>query len=70
MVLSRYPDVVRKLREEHERVFSADPDETMRLLREGDPHKLGELEYTEAVIYETLRLFPPGLAARAGGPEG
>lgn len=67
MLLSKAPDVLTKLREEHTRVFSADFDETIEMLRES-PSKLNDLTYTTAVIQETLRLFPVGFSPREGHP--
>jgi cytochrome P450 len=63
MLLSKSPDVVEKLREEHARVFHSDFGETLNILRES-PQKLNDLEYTNAVIQETLRLFPVGFGVR------
>ncbi|KAL2161055.1 hypothetical protein VTH06DRAFT_8768 [Thermothelomyces fergusii] len=63
MLLSAFPDTLRKLREEHDRVFSKDLDETFRLLRD-EPNRVNELHYTTAVINETLRLYPPGMVIR------
>jgi cytochrome P450 len=63
MLLSKSPEVVKKLREEHSRVFHEDSTETLNILRDS-PQKLDELEYTTAVIKETLRLFPVGFGVR------
>lgn len=63
MLLSKSPDVLQKLRDEHTRVFAADFDETVKILRDS-PSKLNELTYTTAVIQETLRLFPVGFGVR------
>lgn len=63
MLLSKSPEVVQKLREEHSEVFHSDFTETVRILRES-PQKLNELKYTTAVITETLRLFPVGFGVR------
>lgn len=63
MLLAKTPEVVRKLREEHTRVFDKDFKETMDLVLQS-PAKLEELEYTAAVIKETLRLFPVGFGVR------
>ena len=63
MLLSKSPEVVKKLREEHSRVFHEDFTETLNILRDS-PQKLDELEYTTAVIKETLRLFPVGFSVR------
>lgn len=68
MLLSVFPDVVRKLREEHDRIFDIDFDRTFELLHK-NPSLLNNLPYTTAVIHETLRLFPIGMVARQAPPK-
>ncbi|KEY74596.1 hypothetical protein S7711_05027 [Stachybotrys chartarum IBT 7711] len=68
MLLSKHPEVVQKLREEHTRVFGADFDATVRLMVES-PEKLPELEYTTCVLKEAMRLFPVGFGVREA-PKG
>jgi cytochrome P450 len=63
MLLSKHPEAVQKLREEHTRVFHANFTETIEILLDS-PQKTSELEYTTAVIKETLRLFPVGFGVR------
>ena len=63
MLLSKSPDVVRKLREEHDRVFDPDLNETLNILN-NSPYQTNSLDYTTAVIKETLRLFPVGFGIR------
>jgi hypothetical protein len=63
MLLSKHPEVVQYLREEHDAVFGKGIDETMRNL-EATPSKLNDLAYTDAVIRETLRLFPVGFGIK------
>jgi cytochrome P450 len=63
MLLSKHPEAVQKLREEHNRVFHANFAETIDILLDS-PQKTSELEYTTAVIKETLRLFPVGFGVR------
>ncbi|KAG9231339.1 cytochrome P450 [Amylocarpus encephaloides] len=63
MLLSKSPSAITKLRAEHDLVFSPSPSETLSILSD-NPSKLDELEYTTAVIRETLRLFPIGFTVR------
>ncbi|KAH8890679.1 cytochrome P450 [Thozetella sp. PMI_491] len=64
MLLSAHPEALKKMREEHDRVFSKDFDKTVEMLQQ-DPSLLRQLDYTKAVIDETLRLFPIGFSVRA-----
>jgi cytochrome P450 len=68
MLLSKHPEVVQKLREEHNQVFGADFDATVRLMVES-PEKLPDLEYTTCVLKEAMRLFPIGFGVREA-PKG
>lgn len=61
--LSRYPEVLAKLRQEHEDVFGPDPDTVADQLRK-DGHLLNKLAYTLAVIKEVTRLAPPAGTVR------
>ncbi len=63
MLLSIHPGALERLREEHDRVFHRDMALTLEILRES-PHKVNQLEYTTAVIKETLRMFPIGFTVR------
>lgn len=65
MLLSNHPRVVRKMREEHDRVFGPGTEATFEKLC-SDPFKLNELEYTTNVIKEVLRFYPIGNTAREG----
>lgn len=68
MLLSKHPEILQKLREEHTRVFHEDFTSTINLLQDS-PSKLNDLEYTTAVIKETLRLFPVGFSVREAAPD-
>ena len=65
MMLSVNPDVVRKLREEHDRVFAPSIEASYEMLK-ADPYRLNQLTYTSHVIKEVLRFFPVGNTAREG----
>jgi cytochrome P450 len=68
MLLSKSPETLIKLRAEHSRVFHPDFTETLNILQDS-PQRLDELEYTTAVIKETLRLFPVGFGPREAEEE-
>ncbi|KAE8832834.1 hypothetical protein PTNB73_09764 [Pyrenophora teres f. teres] len=65
MLLSINPDAVRKMREEHDRVFTMGIEATYEMLK-AEPYKLNQLTYTTGVIKEVLRFFPIGNTAREG----
>jgi cytochrome P450 len=65
MLLSVHPEVVQKMREEHDRVFTPGIDATYEMLKT-DPYKLNELTYTTNVVKEVLRFYPIGNTARRG----
>ncbi|KAJ6444145.1 cytochrome p450 [Purpureocillium lavendulum] len=67
MFLSLHPDVVERLRQEHNEHFAADLDTTVEQLV-AKPTKTNDLEYTNAVIKETLRFFPIGFTIRQAPP--
>ncbi|UPX11375.1 uncharacterized protein EKO05_0001981 [Ascochyta rabiei] len=70
MLLSTHPDIIRKLREEHDRVnFAPNIDVSYNILC-SEPHKLNSLVYTTNVIKETLHLCPIGSTARKEQSEG
>ncbi|KAI1480622.1 cytochrome P450 [Daldinia eschscholtzii] len=63
MLLSKHPEVVQKMLEEHEAVFGRNLTTILENLKES-PVKLSELEYTTGVIKETVRLFPIGFGVK------
>ncbi|KFA70389.1 hypothetical protein S40285_07806 [Stachybotrys chlorohalonatus IBT 40285] len=67
-LLSAFPEVLEKVRAEHDRVLDKDFDRTIEMLHE-TPALLNSLEYTTAVVQETLRLFPVGMGVREAPPN-
>ncbi|KAI9728143.1 MAG: hypothetical protein M1828_004604 [Chrysothrix sp. TS-e1954] len=66
-MLRKHPQALDKVRAEHDAIFGADPDMAAAVIR-ADPHLLNKLEYSNAVIREVLRLFPPASSVRNGEP--
>jgi cytochrome P450 len=70
LLLSNHPDVIAKLRAEHNMVFGADFSiENCNRVITRDPTLLNQLPYTLAVIKEVLRIFPPAGSMREGRPD-
>jgi cytochrome P450 len=69
--LHRYPSVLAKLRKELDDVFGLDtsPDEVAQQIK-SNPKLLNQLEYTLAVVRETLRIEPPAQMIRAAPSTG
>lgn len=63
--LSKNPSMLARIRAEHDNVFGNDPTQISALLKE-NPHLLNKLDYTTAVIKESLRLQPPASTVRMG----
>jgi cytochrome P450 len=68
MLLSVHPDMLQKLRAEHDKVGGATFESGTAMLN-NEPHRTAELEYTSAVIKETLRFFPVGFSVRQDDKE-
>lgn len=66
-LLSKYPEVLFQLQQEHDSVFGADTSQTTTLLK-SQPALLNNCRYTSAIIKETLRLYPPATNMRQGLP--
>ncbi|PYH29382.1 cytochrome P450 [Aspergillus neoniger CBS 115656] len=66
-LLSKYPDTLGTIRQEHEQIFGPDTTTVATQIRE-HPEKINQLSYTTAVIKEALRLFPPANGIRWGRP--
>ncbi|KAJ0275744.1 hypothetical protein COL940_008655 [Colletotrichum noveboracense] len=68
MLLGLHPEAMQRMREEHDAVFPAGLQESAEMLRT-NPAKTKELEYTTAVIKETMRFYPVGFSTRIAPPE-
>lgn len=66
--LSRNPEVLAQIRQEHDDVFGEDRDAAVAKLLD-DPRLMNKLEYTLAVIREILRIQPPASTIRTGSPK-
>ncbi|TDZ31074.1 putative sterigmatocystin biosynthesis P450 monooxygenase stcS [Colletotrichum spinosum] len=67
-LLSRHPEILAKVRAEHDEVFGTDPEAAPRLIA-AQPKLLNQLPYTTAVMKESLRFFPPAATMRMGTPS-
>ncbi|CAJ0546956.1 Ff.00g015830.m01.CDS01 [Fusarium sp. VM40] len=65
--LYQHPDVLEKLRQEHDKILGPDTTDATRKISE-TPTLLNQLTYTTAIIKETLRLEPPIGSCREGSP--
>ena len=67
LLLSRHPEVLAKVRAEHDKVFGPEfsTENCIRLI-DSDPKLLNEIPYTSAVTKEVLRMFPPAGSIRQG----
>ncbi|KAI1634299.1 cytochrome P450 [Biscogniauxia mediterranea] len=64
----KHPDVLARLRTEHDQVFGPHVPACPDMIAE-NPSILNSLTYTNAVIKETLRLFPPANGIRMGSKD-
>lgn len=66
-LLSKNPSALHRVRKELDHVLGLDIAQGPRTLAE-NPHLLNQLNYSNAVIKEALRLYPPVSSARTGKP--
>ena len=66
-LLSTHSSVRRLLIDEHNRVLGPELDQAASRISQ-NPHILGQLRYTLAVVKETLRMYPPASSTRSGEP--
>jgi cytochrome P450 len=66
-MLSKYPEVLHLVQEEHDAVFGLNPREAEDRLKE-NPSLINQLSYTLAVMKETMRIYAPSGAVRDGVP--
>ncbi|KAK1722700.1 cytochrome P450 [Colletotrichum acutatum] len=67
-LLSQHPEVLARVRAEHDDVFGPDLGATAGLIA-SQPKLLNQLPYTTAVIKESLRIYPPGATQRLGNRD-
>ncbi|KAI1094232.1 cytochrome P450 [Rostrohypoxylon terebratum] len=67
--LSKHPDVLAKIRAEHNEILGVDPADAADRVR-ADATLLNKLPYTTAVLRETLRLYPPAGGSIRQSPPG
>ncbi|KAG5302580.1 sterigmatocystin biosynthesis P450 monooxygenase StcS [Histoplasma capsulatum G186AR] len=66
--INKSPDILQRLRKEHDDVLGPDPKMAYQVLQQS-PHKANELRYTAAVIKETLRIHTLANTFRQGSPD-
>lgn len=66
-MLSKYPNILKHMQEEHASIFGPDPRNASQQLTD-EPSLLNRLPYTVAAIKESMRFYPPAGANKAGLP--
>jgi len=64
-LLAQYPEVMARVRKEHDAVFGSDTSTTAAMIS-SSPHLLNQLPLTTAVIKESLRLYSTVTPSRQG----
>ena len=67
-LLNKNPEKLAKIRAEHDSIFGTDPEKATEMIK-AQSNILNKLEYTLAVLKETLRLFPPASTVREGNQK-
>lgn len=67
-VLSLYPDISSRFRQECDQIFGPDPSQTAEKIK-ADPRILNRLPYANAIVKEVLRLWPAASSVRKGQPD-
>ena len=67
-LLSQNPSTLERLRAEHDAIFGRDYTEIASILSE-QPQLINQIPYTNAVVKESLRLFPPSSSMREGSAD-
>ncbi|KAI4754165.1 cytochrome P450 [Aureobasidium sp. EXF-3400] len=66
--LSQHPTALARLRKECEEIFGKDMSKTGDMIK-ADPYLLNKMRYGDAVVRETLRIFPPANTVRIGAED-
>jgi cytochrome P450 len=67
-LMSKFPEALSRLQQEHDDVFGANPSDAAELLK-SRPTLINQCPYTLAFVKETLRLYPPAANMRLGTSE-
>lgn len=67
-LLAKHPEAHQKVCQEHDEVYGSDTAKAAQAISD-DPYSLNRLPYTQAVLKEVLRLYPPVSTVREGDPN-